>query len=119
MDFLRAHYKTLLIAAAVVAFGAWYFYRPTETVSVSVPDESGKPGERTFDIVTLLPPDAIPAIDAPRFLTAREADDEYAPDELVLGVALDGDSRAYSTSYLDRHEIVNDTVAGRKIAVTW
>ena len=40
-------------------------------------------------------------------------------DELVIGVEIDGDARAYSIPYLSGHEIVNDTVAGRKIAVTW
>lgn len=72
-----------------------------------------------YQIITLLPRDAIPAIDNPVFLTAEEADAEYAPDELVLGVNIDGDARAYSTGLLSRHEIVNDTVGGRKIAVTW
>lgn len=72
-----------------------------------------------YEIVTLLPRDAIPAIDNPRFLSAQEADAEYAPDEPVLGVVFDGEARAYSIPLLSRHEIVNDTVAGVKIAVTW
>ena len=72
-----------------------------------------------YEIVTLLPRDAIPAIDDPQFLSADEADAEYAPDELVIGVNYDGDARAYSIPYLSGHEIVNDTVGGRKIAVTW
>ncbi len=69
--------------------------------------------------MTLLPRDGIPAIDNPEFLSAEEADEEYAPDELVIGVNYDGDARAYSIPFLSRHEIVNDTVGGRKIAVTW
>lgn len=72
-----------------------------------------------FTIVTLLPRDAIPAIDDPEFLDAAEADDYYDPDELVIGVEFAGDARAYSVPYLSGHEIVNDTVGGRKIAVTW
>jgi hypothetical protein len=72
-----------------------------------------------YEIVTLLPRDAIPAIDQPEFMPAAEADDWYEPDELVLGVAFDGEARAYSVPLLSRHEIVNDTVAGVKIAVTW
>ena len=75
--------------------------------------------EEDYEIVTLLPRDAIPAIDNPRFLSAAEADDEYAPEELVLGVEFNGDARAYSTGFLSSHEIVNDTVGGRKISVTW
>lgn len=73
----------------------------------------------TYNIVTLLPPDAIPAIDYPTFVTGVEADKQYQPDELVLGVEINGDARAYSIPYLSGHEIVNDTVGGEPIAVTW
>lgn len=72
-----------------------------------------------YEIVTLLPRDAIPAIDDPQFLSAAEADEYYAPDELILGVEFNGDARAYSVPLLSSHEIVNDTVGDRKIAVTW
>jgi hypothetical protein len=72
-----------------------------------------------LEIVTLLPRDGIPAIDNPEFLSAEQADEEYALGELVIGVNYDGDARAYSIPYLSNHEIVNDTVGGRKIAVTW
>ena len=72
-----------------------------------------------LEIITLLPQDAIPAIDDPKFLSAKEADEEYSPDELILGVEYNGDARAYSISHLSRHEIVNDTVGGVKISVTW
>jgi hypothetical protein len=72
-----------------------------------------------LEIITLLPKDAIPAIDDPQFLSPEEADEEYAPDELILGVEYNGDARAYSVNFLSRHEIVNDTVGGVKISVTW
>jgi len=76
-------------------------------------------GERELEIVTLLPFDGIPAIDEPDFLNATQADEEYAPDELVIGFEFNGDARAYSIPLLSSHEIVNDTVGGEKIAVTW
>jgi hypothetical protein len=66
-----------------------------------------------------LPRDAIPAIDDPQFYGVEEADEEYGPEELVLGVEVDGEARAYSISLLSSREIVNDTVAGQPIAVTW
>ena len=72
-----------------------------------------------YEIVTLLPQDAIPAIDNPEFLSVAEADGSYLPDELVIGVEFNGDARAYSVPLLSSHEIVNDTVGGEKIAVTW
>ena len=72
-----------------------------------------------LQIITLLPRDAIPAIDDPQFLTAEEANGAYDDDELVLGVEFNGDARAYSIPLLSSHEIVNDMVGGVKIAVTW
>jgi hypothetical protein len=74
---------------------------------------------RAMGMVAILPRDIIPSIDDPTFLDADEADSEYAPYELVIGVEINGDARAYSAPFLSRHEIVNDTVGGRAIAVTW
>ena len=91
---------------------------PTEA-AVEPTAAAGDEPETEYEIITLLPFDAIPAIDDPQFLRADEADEQYSPDDLVMGVVFDGEARAYSVSHLSRHEIVNDTVAGRKIAVTW
>ena len=95
---------------------------PADTpVPTAVPSPaSAEPtAEPEYEIVTLLPPDAIPAISDPSFVSADEADDQYEHDELVLGVEIDGDARAYSIPLLSRHEIVNDVVGGKPIAVTW
>lgn len=72
-----------------------------------------------YEIVTLLPKDAIPSIDRPQFYSVQEANVEYEEDEVVIGVEFDGDARAYPIGLLSSHEIVNDTVGGRPIAVTW
>jgi hypothetical protein len=72
-----------------------------------------------LEIITLLPRDAIPAIDNPNFLSVEEADLLYDPDELVIGVEFNGDARAYSIPFLSGHEIVNDTVGGVALSVTW
>ena len=90
----------------------------------STPEGSATPADgqtedEQYRIVTLLPRDAIPAIDEPQFLTADQADREYEPDEEVIGVVFDGQARAYSIPLLSKHEIVNDTVSGHPIAVTW
>ena len=96
---------------------------PTSTSApTDVPVDRDTPApdiERDLNIVTLLPKDAILAIFDPQFLTVEEADEWYDPEELVLGVEIDGEARAYSIPYLSGREIVNDTVGGRKIAVTW
>ncbi len=71
------------------------------------------------EIRTLLPKDAIPSIDAPKFVKAKDADKFMQPSEMVIGVNIKGDKRAYSVPLLSSHEIVNDVVGGRSIAVTW
>jgi hypothetical protein len=98
---------------------------PTPSDSPANPSLDSKENETIenkysdLEIITLLPKDAIRAIDNPQFLTPDEANNEYAPDELILGVEFNGDARAYSVNFLSRHEIVNDTVGNIKIAVTW
>lgn len=75
--------------------------------------------QRSLQMVTILPPDRIPAIRNPEFVSAIEAERWMVPDEPVIGVEINGEARAYSTFMLSRHEIVNDIVGGRPIAVTW
>ena len=89
---------------------------PTATPVQAAPDTTP---EEEYRIVTLLAPDAIPSIDNPQFYSVSDADQEYDLDELVLGVEFDGDARAYPIGLLARHEIVNDTVGGQPIAVTY
>lgn len=62
--------------------------------------------------------DCIPSIDAPKFVPAAEAE-HVADEDSVVAIALNGDVRAYPTRILDHHEIVNDTIGGEPIAVTW
>jgi len=83
------------------------------------PNEISNRDYSDLEIVTLLPPDAIPAFTFPEYYSVNDANREYAPDELVIGVEFKGDARAYSVSLLSRHEIVNDTVGGIHLAVTW
>ena len=64
------------------------------------------------------PRDGIPSIDAPSFLPVTEIDD-LGYDEPVLSVAINGDARAYPLRILTWHEIVNDTVGGMPVAVTY
>ncbi len=62
-----------------------------------------------------------PRVTGYQIVTAAEADELVDADELVLGVELQGQSRAYPINMLsgpDR-EIVNDRLAGHSIAATW
>ncbi len=85
----------------------------------AAPEEPAAEGDLSSQIVTLLPPDAIPAINDPRLITAGEADEQLRLTDLVIGVSIDGEHRAYGAAFLSGHEIVNDMLGGRAIAVTW
>ena len=65
------------------------------------------------------PPDGIPAIDRPVFVTPKEGDAWLKPQEPVLALQISGDARAYPLQILMWHEIVNDLVGGQAVAVTY
>ena len=75
--------------------------------------------DRDLDVVTVLAKDAIPAIRSPEFVSVADAEAWMNADEPIIGVEIDDDARAYPTAMLSRHEIVNDTVGGAPLAVTW
>jgi hypothetical protein len=65
------------------------------------------------------PPDGIPPIDDPQFISVSDADVWLNDAEPVLVVDVDGDVRAYPIQIMMWHEIVNDTVGGVPLAVTY
>jgi len=64
------------------------------------------------------PRDGIPSIDNPQFVDAA-GHSALADSEPVIGLAIDEDARAYPLRILTWHEIVNDTVGGVPVAVTY
>jgi hypothetical protein len=64
------------------------------------------------------PPDGIPSVDEPTFLSPADVD-FLAENEPVLAIDIDDDVRAYPVQILMWHEIVNDTVGGVPVAVTY
>ena len=63
-------------------------------------------------------PDGIPDLANPTMISAGEAD-YLAADERVFGVAINGDARAYPLRIVNAHEMVNDSVGGEPIALSW
>lgn len=58
------------------------------------------------------------ALDAPKMVKAAEAD-FLDDDEYVLGVTVNGESRAYPTRFIWWHHVINDAVGDVPIAVTY
>ncbi len=64
------------------------------------------------------PPDGIPPIDSPLFSLTSDVTN-LADQEPVLALEIDGDARAYPVRILTWHEIVNDTVGGIPVSVSY
>lgn len=64
-----------------------------------------------------VPRDGIPPIDAPKTVPVEEA--KLRPKEPVIQLEIGDDARAYPLRVLMWHEIANDVVGGRPVAVTY
>jgi hypothetical protein len=62
--------------------------------------------------------DEIQSVDAPRFASLEEATWVLAENP-VIGVSLGGESRVYPIHLIERHQVVNDVVGGKPVAVTY
>ena len=65
------------------------------------------------------PPDGIPPIDSPKFESVSSADNWLGEREPVIFFQIDEDVRAYPLQIMTWHEIVNDTVDGQPVVVTF
>lgn len=62
--------------------------------------------------------DGIPAIDRPKFIKASQVK-FLKPNDLVVSVEYQGARRAYPIAILNWHEIVNDTIAGDTLVISY
>ena len=65
------------------------------------------------------PKDGIPSIDAPRFEQIADAQGWLAPTSPVITLTVEGAARAYPLAIMVWHEIVNDTLGGVPVVVTF
>ena len=99
---------------------------PPETLAPTAPPETPAPtaaatatGASYGDISATYQGESLfVPLDNPVFIAADEAGFLDAGD-LVLGLTIGGESRAYPTSMMTYHHIVNDTFGGRPILVTF
>ena len=110
----------ILIIVVIFAQRFGIFGQRIELPGSSVLVPTGSEG-RSVEAFSFTARDGIRSIDSPSFLTAREAEErgEMVPTEFVIGISLNGESKAYPVNVLSRHEIANDTVGGVAIAVTF
>ncbi len=85
----------------------------SQGVTAPVPEEL----QNNPEYQQLLTRDAIKPIYTPVITTKEDA--QLDADDLVMGVSVDGESRAYPISTMRFKEIVNDELGRRPILVTW
>ncbi len=109
----------LLFVAMVFSFTvSGQVYNPKGVVQEWQTDTS-KHSVPLSEFVVLLKRDMIVPIDKPLFLKFHQADEEFLDNEPVIAVRVNGESKGYPLSILMYHEIVNDVLGGRPIAVTF
>ncbi len=101
----------LLAGCGAATGGSAAQIQPAETIEV----EATEMPQYRWD--QLLSRDAIRPIYEPAMVPAGEV--SYADDELVMGIAIDGEAKAYPVGVLNSREMVNDELAGIPILVTW
>ena len=74
---------------------------------------------RTAPLVRVVPRDHISAVYEPSHIPADGVGEQARQGTPVIGVSIDGQSVAYPVVYLSSREVVNDTVGGTPIVVTW
>lgn len=71
------------------------------------------------EIVPDLRKDSIPALTNPAYESGSSSLNWLKKEDLVIGVNYDGDVRAYPIKILSWHEIVNDTIGGKDVLISY
>ncbi|MGH2655760.1 MAG: DUF3179 domain-containing protein [Actinomycetota bacterium] len=126
----------VLVGGVLVATLIASHERPSETerTDVSMPSRPERLNEARGDVGALPagpatvdtdlivpggpPPDGIPPIDEPKFVDPAEVRWLVA-QEPVISVEVNGEAKAYPIRILMWHEIVNDTIGGEPVTVTY
>jgi len=71
------------------------------------------------EIQTLLSADGIPSIDNPKFVSISEANDFLSDNEPGISFSLGNTHRFYPYQIIVWHELVNDTLEGQRVLITY
>jgi hypothetical protein len=75
--------------------------------------------DRPLHLIALpCPEGCIPALDDPA-VTDAAGGDWYPDDAVVFGVVVGGEARAYPKNIMEVHEMVNDTIGGRRMGMPY
>jgi hypothetical protein len=107
----------------LVVIGAAIFFVVAAIIVLIGPKSSSNTQQSTsykgVEIVPDLRKDSIPALTNPQYESGSSSLTWIQKEDLVIGVNLNGDVRAYPVKILSWHEIVNETIGGEDVAVTY
>ncbi|MCG8433124.1 MAG: DUF3179 domain-containing protein [Gammaproteobacteria bacterium] len=128
-DWLRSpHWAASAVRVFTLVFIGWYalqwaIYRTYGDVPLIDAWPKTNFAKTTVDLNEIEsggpPKDGIPAIDRPKFVSVAAAEKWLDADEPVIAVTIGNHSRAYPLQIMIWHEIVNDSLSGEPIAVTF
>ena len=131
LPYLMPRALTALATVCILAFAVWSVAETTTTADSgaqlfpisSLPDTEGvydpvRAGEPLPEgFRQLIRRDGIAPIYQPTYVAATEV--TWRDDLLVVGVAIEGEARAYPVAALNSREMVIDRIAGIPVLVTW
>ena len=114
--FNKEHLLAAMLAIVPVATPAWAqeFNRPIERWET----DFSRTSIDLSEVIDVIGPDQIPSIDEPTFIPVSK-ETKIPGNEPVVAFSNNGVSRAYPLRILMWHEIVNDTIGGLDVAVTF
>ena len=131
MNRQRLQYPLLLLAFLGLAFAVWRSQAVREELALSPQAATMQPRRHgaAFDLGRTSIPrdeihaggpqkDGIPSLTNPKLIPAKSAG-FLRPADRVIGVFVEGESRAYPLPILDYHEAVNDEIGKTAFAVTY
>lgn len=97
----------------------WYDFTGASIPAVDLQFGIGKDRIPSIDDPLFVPPDD-PRLLALAASPYRLDDKPKTTDDIpVIGYVVSGEARAYPVALLDRHELVNDRIAGKPVTVGW
>ncbi len=138
LQFKSGGWVLLLALLVSIAFGVRVLLPSLETDRAPIIGDKENVATYGFDLANLqisaetlvtgnMPKDGMASLDMPAHMTTagvarRNADQRgkyLVSSDWILGLHIDGESRAYPLRVLNWHEVVNDELAGRQVAVTF
>lgn len=118
---MRNVFLVLMLLGVAIFFGWLIWGRIQE--ERSIPKNTPPGAKSKIDVNQILsggpPKDGILSIDNPKFWNIEQANKFLKDDDVVLGLEFEGEARAYPLRILNWHEIVNDTVNGKPVLITY